>query len=140
MGFHHKINEGMVHFVTMTVVGWIDVFTRENHKMAIVDSLKYCQQTKGLEIYGWCLMSSHLHMIISAKNDFNLSDVLRDFKKFTSKEIIRLVKKNLKAGENRCLINLNMRGAIILKLKTTSSGKMEISPLYYTARNLLIRN
>jgi hypothetical protein len=38
MGFHYKINEGKVHFVTLTVVGWIDVFTRENHKMAIVDS------------------------------------------------------------------------------------------------------
>ena len=93
MGFHYKINEGMVHFVTMTVVGWIDVFTRENHKMAIVNSLKYCQKTKGLEIYGWCLMPSHLHMIISAKDDLNLSDILRDFKKFTSKEIIRLIKE-----------------------------------------------
>jgi len=61
--------------------------------MAIVDSLKYCQQCKGLELYAWCLMPSHLHMIVAAEGDGNLSDVLRDFKKFTSKEIVRLIQE-----------------------------------------------
>jgi hypothetical protein len=50
MGFHYKITEGKVHFVTLTVVDWVDVFTRKNHKIAIIDSLKYCQENKGLEI------------------------------------------------------------------------------------------
>lgn len=77
MGFHYKIEEGKVHFVTLTVVDWIDIFTRENHKMAIVDSLKYCQKEKGLEIYAWCLMPSHLHMIVTAGDDVKLSDIPR---------------------------------------------------------------
>jgi len=93
VGFHYKIEEGKAHFVTLTVIDWIDVFTRENHKMAIVDSLKYCQQCKGLELYAWCLMPSHLHMIVAAEGDGNLSDILRDFKKFTSKEIVRLIQE-----------------------------------------------
>ena len=33
-------------------------------------------------------MPSHLHLICRAGNGFQLSDVLRDFKKFTSKKII----------------------------------------------------
>lgn len=93
MGFHYKIEEGKVHFVTLTVIDWIDVFTRENHKMVIVDSLRYCQENKGLELYAWCLMPSHLHMIVAAEEDGKLSDILRDFKKFTSKEIVRLIKE-----------------------------------------------
>jgi putative transposase len=93
MGFKYKITEGNVYFVTLTVVDWIDVFTRKNHKLAIIESLKYCQQHKGLEIYAYCLMSSHLHMIAAGEEDINLSDILRDFKKFTSKEIIKLVKE-----------------------------------------------
>ena len=93
MGFHYKIQEGKVHFLTLTVVDWIDVFTRENHKMAIVDSLTFCQKHKGLDVFAWCLMPSHLHMIIASKNDENLSNILRDFKKFTSKEIIRLIQE-----------------------------------------------
>lgn len=90
MGLNNKIEAGHIHFLTMTVVDWVDVFTRPNHKMTIVDSLKHCQNEKGLEIYGWVLMSNHLHMIAAAADDKQntLSDILRDFKKFTSKKIV----------------------------------------------------
>jgi len=79
------------YFLTMTVVGWIDVFTRKNHKLLIVESLKYCQKKKGLEIYGWCLMPSHLHLIARSIGNQDLSDILRDFKKFTSKNIVKQI-------------------------------------------------
>jgi len=75
-----------MYFVTMASVGWVDLFTRVELKHVIIDSLRYCQKEKGLVIHAWCLMPSHLHMIISSAN--NLSGILRDFKKFTSKEII----------------------------------------------------
>jgi len=81
------------YFVTMTIVGWIDVFTRKEQKLVIVDSLKYCQQNKGLMIYGWCLMPSHLHIICAAVGEFGMSEILRDFKKFTSKAIIQQIKE-----------------------------------------------
>ncbi|GGE31212.1 REP-associated tyrosine transposase [Psychroflexus planctonicus] len=77
------------YFITMTTVGWIDVFTRLNQKYIIINSLQYCQQNKGLEIYAYCLMSNHLHLFCRATNGNILSDVIRDFKKFTSKEIIQ---------------------------------------------------
>ncbi len=35
------------YFITMTIVGWIDVFTIKNYKLLITNSLKYCQQNKG---------------------------------------------------------------------------------------------
>jgi REP element-mobilizing transposase RayT len=76
------------YFLTLTVVGWIDVFTRRNHKQIVINSLQYCQKHKGLTIFGYCLMPSHLHMIVRAESDYSLSDILRDCKKFTSKAII----------------------------------------------------
>ena len=79
------------YFVTITVINWIDVFTRKNHKLAIVNSLKYCQENKGLEIFAWCLMPSHLHMIVRSGGNEKLSDILRDFKKFTSRKIIEQI-------------------------------------------------
>src|SRR5688572_19752043 len=93
MSEKYKIDdkEGM-YFVTMTIVDWIDVFTRREMKLAIINSLKFCQKNKGLVIYAWCLMHNHLHMIISAKPGFDLSGILRDFKKFTSKKIVQLIK------------------------------------------------
>ena len=49
-----------VYFVTLGVVSWIDLFTRTNYKHIIVNSLKHCQNEKGLIINAWCLMPSHL--------------------------------------------------------------------------------
>lgn len=83
-------NEG-VYFTTSTVVDWIDIFTRLDYKMVIIDSLKYNQQQKGLVIHSWCLMTNHLHMIVSTKEGFSLSAIMRDFKKFTSKEIMKTI-------------------------------------------------
>jgi REP element-mobilizing transposase RayT len=79
------------YFVTLTVVGWIDVFTRMNHKLTLINSLQYCQKEKGLVLFGYCIMSSHIHLIARAEGENSLSDILRDFKKFTSKAIIKQI-------------------------------------------------
>ena len=78
-------------FITITTVGWIDVFTRLNQKNNNINALHYCQQNKGLEIYAYCLMSSHLHLLCKGTNGLILSDIMRDFKKFTSKKIIETI-------------------------------------------------
>lgn len=79
------------YFTTQTIVGWVDVFTRPELKMIVIDSLRFCQREKGLHIHAWCLMTSHLHMIISAGGGPDLSSILRDFKKFTSKQIVTAI-------------------------------------------------
>ena len=87
MGLKNPISEGYIYFLTLTVVDWVDVFTKPTYRHDVVNSLKFCQQKKGLELYAWVLMSNHLHLLASAADGFNLSDILRDFKKFTSKTI-----------------------------------------------------
>ena len=94
MEIRNKISEDYPYFLTLTVVDWVDVFTRPIYKHIIIESLTYCQKEKGLIIYCWCLMSNHLHLIAQAKDDTNLSDVLRDFKKYTSKQIIKAMLDN----------------------------------------------
>jgi putative transposase len=92
MSEKYKISEpDRAYFVTLTVAGWIDLFTRKEIKSIVVNSIKYCQQNKGLVIFGWCLMPSHLHMLCQSGNSYTLSDILRDFKKHTSKEIIKYI-------------------------------------------------
>lgn len=92
MNSRTKIIEGYMYFITLTVVEWIDVFTRPAHKHVILDSLRYCQNNKGLLIHAWCMMSNHLHFLASTKEGYHLSNVLRDFKKFSNKEIIKSIK------------------------------------------------
>jgi REP element-mobilizing transposase RayT len=52
------------HYVTFTVTDWVDVFSRKNYRDIIIDSFKYCQKQKGLIIFGYCIMSNHIHAIL----------------------------------------------------------------------------
>lgn len=84
-----------IHFLTFTVVGWLDVFTRKEFNDEIVDSLNYCVSNKNLKIYSWCLMSNHLHLVCRAAFPIKLSDVIRDYKKFTSKKITSMIESGM---------------------------------------------
>ena len=77
------------YFITCTVVNWIDLFSRLEYKEIIVDSLQYCIKNKGLRLNAWVIMSNHIHFIARCEEPFEMSDFLRDFKKFTSKEFIK---------------------------------------------------
>jgi len=87
------IDPAGAYFTTTTVVGWVDLFTRLELKHLIVESLKYCQREKGLVMHAWCLMPSHLHFIVSTQGD-SLSNIFRDFKKYTAKRIIEELRMN----------------------------------------------
>lgn len=99
MGNAYKIiNKEGVYFMTFTVIGWVDIFTRKNYRDIVVDSFKYCQQQKGLILYGYVIMSSHVHLIVSTHAEYDLVAAIRDFKKFTSKAIIKSIQE---IGESR---------------------------------------
>ena len=83
-----------LYYLTPTVVQWIDVFTRLEYRDIIVNSLNHCVQSKGLVVYSWVIMSNHLHLVARVNEPDKLSDFLRDFKKFTSKAILRAIVDN----------------------------------------------
>ena len=39
-------------------------------------------------------MSNHLHMVVSAEGEQTVGDILRDFKKFTNKKILKELEEN----------------------------------------------
>ena len=79
-------NNDKLYFVSYAVVYWIDVFIRKDYKDLLVESWKYCQQHKGLEIYVWMIMPSHVHLIIGTSGN-KLEDIVRDMKTHTSKQL-----------------------------------------------------
>jgi len=92
------------HFVTFTVVAWIDLFIRPEYSDIIVSSLNHCIKEKGLVVYGWIIMSSHVHLLITTRNKENLSDIIRDLKKFTSKQLIQEI-NNITESRRSWLLN-----------------------------------
>lgn len=87
------LDQTKLYFISFATVHWIDIFTREPYKIILLDSLKFCQQNKGLEIFAWCIMTNHVHLIIGTKG-MNMEDILRDFKSFTSRELKEAIKSN----------------------------------------------
>ena len=81
-------------YLTFTVVGWADVFIRKSYTDELVKNLIYCQNNKGLNIYCYVIMTNHLHMIASREGDLLLSDLIRDFKSYTAKQLITLILEN----------------------------------------------
>ncbi len=98
MGRKYKFHDhSKLYFVTFTVVNWIDAFIRDEYRTIIYESIEYCQQHKQLEVYAYCFMTSHIHMIIGTETG-NLSDIVRDFKSHTSKQIrLELEKSNIES-------------------------------------------
>ena len=79
--------------MSFAVVGWLDVFTRNEYKDLVIESLDYCRKEKGMEIYGYCNMPSHIHLIFrSALGD--PSGLIRDFKGFTSRKMLKIIEEN----------------------------------------------
>jgi REP element-mobilizing transposase RayT len=89
-GYQIKEQEG-AYYLTLQVVGWIDIFTRQVYKDIILQNLRYCQQNKGLTIFAFVIMSNHIHMLVQSQKA-ELSNTLRDFKSYTSKVIIETIK------------------------------------------------
>jgi len=84
-----------MYFLTFTVVGWVDIFTRKACKDLFIDSLKYCQKNKGLIVHAYVIMSNHVHLVLRAEDESaGLSAIIRDLKKFTSKELLKWLLNN----------------------------------------------
>jgi len=115
MGKKNKITDGYKYYLTLTVVDWVDIFTRPRYRHIIVESLEHCQNCKGLIVYAWCLMSNHLHLIAEAKEGFNLSDILRDFKKY--KSIVTSIKEYPESRRDWLLDRFEFAGRFDRKIK-----------------------
>jgi REP element-mobilizing transposase RayT len=84
----------------------------------VIDSLKYCQREKGLVIFVWSLMPSHLHLIATArKRETMLSDIMRDFKKHTSKLVIKTIAEINESRQSWLLSAFEYAGRTNRKIK-----------------------
>lgn len=99
--FHNP--EGL-YFVSFAVVEWLDVFTRNAYKDILLESLSFCQANKGMEIAAWCIMTNHVHLVFRCTGPERPEQVLGDFKRFTSNQIVRAIKENPKESRREFLL------------------------------------
>ncbi|TVR38311.1 MAG: transposase [Cryomorphaceae bacterium] len=93
MSRSHKFhNPKGVYFVSFAVIDWIDVFSRRDYRDIVLDSLRFCQNEKGMEIFSWCIMTNHVHLVFRTTENQKPDNVLGDMKRFTSGKIVEAIK------------------------------------------------
>ena len=76
------------YFITFNTVDWVDVFIRPVYKQVIVHTLNHFIDNKGLNLFAWCLMTNHLHLVAQAKDGFIVGEIEKEFKTFTTNKIL----------------------------------------------------
>lgn len=98
--FHDKSG---LYFVSFATINWIDVFTRQVYFNVLAESVTYCRKEKGMELYCYCFMPSHVHFIFRSAKD-QPSELLRDFKRYTSKKLIEVIENNPQESRKEWLL------------------------------------
>jgi REP element-mobilizing transposase RayT len=88
-GVKQNIKDNKSYYLTMTVGHWVDLFSRKAQRDLFISSLRYCIKNKGLNVYAYCVMSNHVHLIVNCNEPFVLKDTIRDLKKYTAKAAIQ---------------------------------------------------
>ncbi len=98
-------DQDKLYLVSFSVINWIDVFVRTEYKEILLDSFRFCQKEKGLEIYAWCIMTSHVHLIIGSQKN-NLEDIMRDFKSHTSRALKKEIANHPKESRREWMLKM----------------------------------
>jgi len=94
MSERYRVIEGVSYYmVTSTTVSWMPVFISADTCGVITSSLSYCRQNKGLKVYAYVVMPTHFHAVVSTNDPKELSGIIRDVKRHTSRELIRVLKE-----------------------------------------------
>jgi len=99
-----------VYFVSFATIYWVDVIVRDTYFACIAESLSYCRKHKGLELFAYCIMPSHFHMIFRDRNH-DPGKLLKEFKTFTSKELQKLIVDNPQESRKEWLLWMMERAA-----------------------------
>lgn len=95
-------NPNQLYFLTFQIVEWVDIFTRKEYKDIAIQSFDFCRKKKGLKLFGYVIMSNHIHLIAMAKENFSLSDIVRDFKKYTANQFLDYINNNPESEVTGC--------------------------------------
>ncbi|MBI4546499.1 MAG: transposase [Ignavibacteriae bacterium] len=85
--------DNSLYFLTFCTYRREDYLHRGEVPRMLIDNLKhYGDRLK--ELIAFTIMPDHIHLLIDVENQATLSNFLRDFKKYTSKEIKRILSIN----------------------------------------------
>lgn len=82
-----EIVDDHAQFLTATILDWKPVLESDETKKIIINSLRFLHHNQRAFIYGFVIMSNHLHLIWQMRDGHLRQDVQRDFLKYTAQKI-----------------------------------------------------
>ena len=95
-----------VHYITFSVVEWVDVFSRAEYRHILLDHIRHAQEHDGLLLHAWVLMTNQFHGLMSAGDGKDLSSILRDIKKYSSVNILKAIEKNERESRQAWMLEI----------------------------------
>ena len=139
MSTNYRFGESDIpHFITMTVVEWVDLFNRQRYKDILIENLKFCIKNKGLIVHAYVIMSNHVHLIASTANGESLSSVIRDFKRYSAKIIYETLKEDKQESRKNWLLwIIESQGEMSSSNKHMKIWRHENHPVTLDTNNML---
>lgn len=85
--YRHYADGHYLYFITSTIAGWLPLFLSHRYFTILTDAFACCRENKGLLRHAYVLMPAHFHIIASSQPMAALPGLIRDFKRYTSREI-----------------------------------------------------
>ena len=78
------------HFITLTVLHWIPLFTNTKSVDILLDCFRYLQKNDNLKIYSYVILENHLHLVASSDD---IAKTIKKFKSYTAKKLLKLLQE-----------------------------------------------
>ena len=88
-------------FFTATCLNWQYLLVDNIHKEIVINSLKFLVNDERIGLYGFVVMSNHIHVLWCKREKYLAKNVQQQFLKFTAQQI----KFNLLANKPQELVN-----------------------------------
>lgn len=128
-GTHLSIKARLL-FLTFNTVDGVDIFIRPVYKQIIVHSLNYFIDNKGLNVYAWCLMTNHLHLLVQARENSVIAEIEKEYKAFTTKKILQDIDTEPDIRKKWMMNHFENFGKIFGFLKKFHVGQTSSSPVF----------
>lgn len=127
---NHNSERHSCYFMTFNTVDWVDVFIRPVYKQVVVHTLNHFIEHKGLNVYAWCLMSNHLHLLACQHEGYVIAEIEKEYKSFTTQKILEAIDTEPEARRKWILERFEHSGSLFSVSRKFQVWQSSSNPLF----------
>ena len=96
-------------FITVTCLEWKPVLQDDRFKEIIISSLSFLSKDNRVTVYAFVIMQNHFHLIWKIMNEHTREAVQRDFLRYTSQQILKVLRNEQSPIQQDLVVNAKDR-------------------------------